>query len=162
MLKHHRFPLLKSIPKKRFALQRLLHWWRSLRYHRYYVIADCSDNSITFSRKLYRHIELSSHCEDAAKAFVFHIPAWGTYGFTVNPVLDRETVSDPSFHGETQLADIQYNEKYKTIGFESLCPSVNRIFCDYGLPYDLKMKLTVTVHQLGDGRVFYNIEPPRP
>lgn len=133
-------------------LKRFFLWWRSLRYHRYYVIADCSDNSITFSHKLYRHIELSSHCEDAAKVFVFEIPAWGTYGFTVNPALDRET----------QLADIQYNEKYKTIGFESLCPSVNRIFCEYGLPCDLKMKLTVTVHRLGDGKVFYNIERPRP
>ena len=133
-------------------LKRFLLWWLSLRYHHYYVIADCSDNSITFSRKLYRHIELSSHCEDTAKVFVFHIPAWGTYGFTVNPVLDRKT----------QLADIQYNEKYKTIGFESLCPSVNRIFCDYGFPCDFKMKLTVTVHRLGDGKVFYNIERPRP
>lgn len=147
-------------------LKRFLLWWRSLRYHRYrfreyYVIADCSDNSITFSHKLYRHIELSSHCEDAAKVFVFHIPAWDTYGFTVNPVLDRDTVSDASFHEETQLADIQYNEKYKTIGFESLCPSVNRIFYDYGLPCHLKMKLTVTVHPLGDGKVFYNIERPR-
>lgn len=131
-------------------LKRFLLWWRSLRYHRYYVIADCSDNSITFSRKLYKHIELSSHCEDAAKVFVFEIPAWDTYGFTVNPVLDRET----------QLADIQYNEKYKTIGFESLCPSVNRIFYTYGLPTDFKMKLTVTVHRLRDGKVFYNIERP--
>lgn len=162
MLKRHRFSHLKSIRKKRFALQRFLLWWRSLRYHRYYVIADCSDNSLTFSHKLYRHIELSSHCEDAAKVFVFGIPAWGTYGFTINPALDRDTVSDASFHGETQLADIQYNEKYKTIGFESLCPSVNRIFCEYGLPCDLKMKLTVTVHRLGDGNVFYNIERPRP
>ena len=133
-------------------LKRFLLWWRSLRYHRYYVIADCSDNSITFSHKLSRHIELSSHCEDSAKVFVFGIPAWGTYGFIVNPALDQET----------QLADIQYNEKYKTIGFESLCPSVNRIFCEYGLPCDLKMKLTVTVHRLGDGKVFYNIEHPRP
>lgn len=133
-------------------LKRFHLWWRSLRYHRYYVIADCFDNSITFSHKLYRHIELSSHCEDAAKVFVFHIPAWDTYGFTVNPVLAPDT----------QLADIQYNEKYKTIGFESLCPSVNRIFYDYGLPWFLKMKLTVTVHPLGDGKVFYNIERPRP
>ena len=69
-------------------LKRFLLWWRSLRYHRYYVIADCSDNSITFSHKLYRHIELSSHCEDSAKVFVFGIPAWGTYGFIVNPALD--------------------------------------------------------------------------
>lgn len=152
MLKRHRFSPLKSTQKKRFALQRFLIWWRSLRYHRYYVIADCSDNSITFSRKLYRHIELSSHCEDYAKVFVFEIPAWGTYGFIINPTLEQET----------QLADIQYNEKFKTIGFESLCPSVNWIFSHYRLPYHLKMKLTVTIHRLGDGKVFYNIERPLP
>ena len=128
-------------------LKRFLLWWRSLRFHRYYVIADCSDNSITFSRMLYKHIELASTCKDAAKVFVFSIPEWNTYGFAVNPELDQET----------QLADIQYNEKHKTIGFESLCPSVNRIFHDYRLPYELKMKLTVTVRELANGKYFYNI-----
>lgn len=143
-------------------LKRFLFWWRSLRYHRYYVIADCSDNSITFSRKLYRHIEFSSCSRDAAKVFVFRIPAWDSYGFIVNPILDGDTVSDTSFRGQTQLADIQYNRKYRTIGFESLCPSVNVIFYEYGLPSHLKMKLTVTVHHLADGKVFYNIQRPRP
>ncbi|WP_305277860.1 hypothetical protein [uncultured Duncaniella sp.] len=134
------------------ALKRLALWWRSLRFFRYYVIADCNDNSITFSRKLYRHIELSSHCEERAQVYVFHIPAWGTYGFVVNPELKKE---------ETQLADIQFNEKYRTIGFESLCPTVNWIFNHYGLPGEMKMKLTVTIRQLADGKVFYNIERPR-
>lgn len=133
-------------------LKRFLLWWRSLKFHRHYVIADGSDNSITFSRALYRHIELASKREDAAKVFVFLIPAWNTYGFAVNPVLEQET----------QLADIQYNDKYKTIGFESLCPTVNRILYDYGMPDSLKIKLSVTVHQLGDGKFFYNIERPRP
>ncbi len=131
-------------------LKRLMLWWRSLRFFRYYVIADCNDNSITLSRKLYKHIELSSHCEDQAKVFVFHVPAFNSYAFIVNPELNQET----------QLADIQYNEKYKTIGFESLCPTVNRIFLEYGLPYEFKMKLTVTVRKLADGKVFYNIERP--
>ena len=132
-------------------LKRLLLWWRSLRFFRYYIIADSYDNSITFSRKLYKHIELSSHCDEQAKVYVFEIPAWATYGFAINPELTQET----------QLADLQYNEKYKTIGFESLCPTVNRIFHEYGLPYGAKMKLTVTVRQLGNGKVFYNIERPR-
>ena len=133
------------------TLKRLSLWWRSLRFFRYYVIADSNDNSITFSRKLYRHIELFSHCDDRAQVYVFHIPAWNTYGFAVNPVLNKK---------EAQLADIQFNDKYKTIGFESLCPSVNRMFHDYGLPFGLKMKLTVTVRHLADGKVFYNIERP--
>lgn len=131
-------------------LRRFLLWWRSLRFFRYYIIADSSDNSITFSRKLYRHIELSSHCKDRAQVYVFEIKAWDSFGFTINPDLDQET----------QLADIQYNEKYKTIGFESLCPSVGTILYRYRLPAELKIKLTVSIHQLADGKVFYNINRP--
>ena len=133
------------------VLKRLSLWWRSIRFFRYYVIADSNDNSITFSRKLYKHIELSSHCDDRAQVYMFKIPAWDTYGFKVNPDLNNRNA---------QLADIQYNEKYKTIGFESLLPSVNRIFHDYGLPFGQKMKLTVTIRQLGNGKIFYNIERP--
>lgn len=132
-------------------LRRFLLWWRSLRFFRYYVIVDSNDNSITLSRKLYHHIELSSHCEDAAKVYVFEVPAWRTYGFAVNPEFDRKT----------QLADIQYNDRHRTIGFESLCPTVNRIFFDYGLPAGLRIKLTVTIRRLADGKIFYNIERPR-
>jgi len=131
--------------------KRLKLWWRSIRYFRYFVIADCNDNSITFSRKLYNHIELSAHTDDQAKVFVFKVPALGTYGFAVNPDIDRPT----------QLADIQYNQKYKTIGFESLCPTVNRIFHDYGLPSDRRLKLTVSVRKLENGKTFYNIERPK-
>lgn len=133
-------------------LNRISLWWRSFRFFRYYIIADCNDNSITFSRKLYKHIELSSHCDDRAQVFTFKVPAWNTYGFIINPELPYKT----------WLAEIQYNEKYRTIGFESLCPTINTIFYEYGLPAELKMKLTVTVRKLADGKVFYNIEHPRP
>lgn len=133
------------------VLKRISLWWRSLRFFRYYIIADCNDNSITFSRKLYKHIELSSHCDDRAQVYMFKIPAWNTFGFVINPEFNKE---------DTQIADIQYNEKYKSIGFEALCPTVNRIFHDYGLPCEMKLKLTVTVRQLEDGKVFYNIERP--
>ncbi len=132
-------------------LKRLLLWWRSLRFFRHYIIADCNDNSITFSRALFRHIRLATDCHDKAKVYVFFIPAWNSYAFAVNPELAAET----------QLADIQYNPRYKSIGFESLCPTVNRICHDYGLPFGIKMKLTVSIHQLADGKVFYNIERPR-
>ena len=135
-------------------IKRILRWWRSVRFLRYYVIADSNDNSITFSRKLYKHIELNSHVEDsqaAVKVFVFKVPDLNSYGFMINPELDKET----------QLADIQYNSKYKTIGFESLVPSVNRIFNDYGLPFGSKTKLTVTVRHLPCNKIFYNIERPK-
>lgn len=144
-------------------LTKIRLWWRALKFHRPYIIADCSDNSITLSRSLYRHMELSARLNASAsngsqnpqkipaRVFIFHIPAWNTYGFTVNPDI-RDSAG---------LADIQYNPKYRTIGFEALCPTVNSIFHYYGLPHDLKMKLTVTIRTLPEGRVFYNIERPR-
>ena len=134
------------------ALKRISLWWRSLRFFRYYVIADSNDNSITFSRKLYRHIELSSYSDERAQVYVFYIPTWHAYGFIVNPDLG---------HANTQLADIQYNEKHKTIGFESLRPTVNWIFQDYQLPSGLKLKMTVTVRKLISGKYYYIIERPR-
>lgn len=86
-----------------------------------------------------------------AKVFVFRVPDWQTFGFMVNPDLNQET----------QLADIQYNDKYKSIGFESLCPTVNMIFSEYRLPLDAKAKLTVSTRQTADGKMFYNIERPK-
>ena len=132
-------------------LNNILRWWRSIRFFRYFVIADGSDNSITLSRKLYKHIELLSHKSGTPKVFVFKVKSWQSYGFSINPPLEQET----------ELADLQYNEKYRTIGFQSLCPSVQSIFYSYGLPADAKIKLTVTVHPLNGDTVFYNIERPR-
>ncbi len=142
-------------------LKRLRRWWRSLRYFRYYIIADPADNSVTFSRKLFGHIaktyapQVSVECPHSEAAgnprvYVFAISRWNTYGFVVNPDLPQKTT----------LADIQYNEKYKTIGFEALCPTVNRILYDYGLPADRKVKLTVTIRRLPGRKFFYNIERP--
>ena len=131
-------------------LKRFLLWWRSLRWLRYYIIADSNDNSITFSHTLYNHIERHAHFADKAKVFVFSVPKSGTYGFMINPELEQPT----------QLADIQYNDKYKTIGFESLCPTVARIFCDYRVPLDKIAKLTVSVRKLHNGKLYYNIERP--
>ncbi len=130
-------------------LKRFLNLWRAIRFFRYFVIADSNDNSITLSRKLYKHIELSSHSGSPCSLFVFRIPQWGTYGFSLAPVFDRKT----------QVAELQYNSKYRSIGFESLCPTVNRIFMDYGIPFGTKSKLTVTVRKT-HGIVFYNIERP--
>lgn len=133
-------------------LKRFLNLWRAIRFFRYFVIADSNDNSITLSRKLYKHIELTSHCDEQAKVFMFNVRAWSTFGFAINPELTEET----------QLADIQYNEKYKTIGFEALCPTVSKILYEYGMPWELKVRLTVSIHHLANGKVFYNIERPRP
>ena len=130
-------------------LKRIYNWFRS---RHMYVIADASDNSITLSRSLFRH--MGGLDLDQAKVFVFKISSHDkqpVYAFTINP----------SFEQETQLADIQYNSKYKTIGFETLNPTVNRIFYDYGLEPLIKVKLTVKPRKAGDYD-YYEILPPAP
>lgn len=123
-----------------------LRYWMSR--HAYYVIADPADNSVTLSKALYRHMGVEEL--DAAKVYVFFVPEADCYGFILNP----------DFNQETQLADIQYNGKHKTIGFECLVPTVNRIFYDYGLPHDRKIKLSVEICKAGDIG-YYKICRPR-
>lgn len=107
---------------------------RALKYHSnpglYYVIADATDNTFTLSEELFEHMGVMEL--DVAKAFVFSV-GQGHYAFMLNPELGQ-----PS-----QLADVQYNSKYRSIGFQSLCPSVNRIFYDYRLPHGSRARLSV-------------------
>lgn len=143
-------------------LKTLSRWWLALRYHRHFIIADSRDNSITFSRRLWRHICRNSQ-SDGAKVFVFKIhegsvcsvvePSGETplYGFSINPDIEQET----------QIADIQYNDKYRSIGFESLCPSVCRILYDYGFPFGKQIRLSVIPRRTPLGSLFYQIMRPR-
>ena len=101
-------------------ISKLKLWWQSLLY---YVIADPTDNSITLSKRLFLHIKNNARKSDAARVFVFRISGNDTFGFSINPDIKQPT----------QMCDIQYNDKYKCIGFETLCPSVGRILYEYGL-----------------------------
>lgn len=113
-----------------------------------YVIADPADNSVTLSKRLFSHMDVMSL--DKAKVYVFRIPYDSpAYGFTLNP----------DFSQPTQLCDIQYNSKHRCIGFETLCPTVNRIFYDYRLPHDRPCKLSVTIRQTA-GILYYQICRP--
>ena len=137
----------------------LLMHWRWLASMRLYVIADSTDNSVTFSRDLFRMLDVMDEAE--AKVFVFRLcnapheekeGGWNgnIYAFTVNY----------PFSQETQVADIQYNPKHRCIGFECLCPTVNQIFYDYGLPAMSKAKLSVIPDRRKTMK-YYVIMPPR-
>lgn len=119
---------------KKFRLW-LLGVWRWYRHRSLYVIADPADNSVTLSRALFEHMNVMN--QEQAKVFMFSVgdgsAGTGIYAFTLNPDIGQPTC----------LADIQYNSKHRSIGFESLVPTVNRIFYDYGLPYDKPVKLSV-------------------
>lgn len=126
-------------------MHKLISWISGLFF---YVIADPHDNSITFNRWLFR--DMGGNKLESAKVFVFLIPDSGEYGMMLNPKLDKET----------QLADIQYNPKYRCIGIESLNPTVNRIFYDYWLPV-ARCRLSVQRRRLPDGSKYYVILKPK-
>lgn len=141
----------------------LLHW-RWYAHLRLYVIADATDNSITFSRYLFRLLDVMDEAD--AKVYVTRLcnvesttlKIWDgiLYAFCINPPINQDT----------QLADIQYNAKYHCIGFESLCPTVNRIFYDYGIMDMHRVKLSVIPCSVRRDSVtdrirYYVILPPK-
>lgn len=128
-------------------IKKLKIWWQSLRY---YVIADPADNSVTLSKALFRHIKSNANDEDKACVFMFSIKNTNNYGFMTNPGIEQPT----------QMCDIQYNDKYRCIGFETLCPSVGKILYTYGLDATRRVKLSVSVQCTWQGRFYYQLEKP--
>lgn len=128
-------------------ISKLKLWWQSLLF---YVIADPADNSITLSRRLFLHIKNNAKKSDAARVFVLRISGDNTFGFIINPAIKQAT----------QMCDIQYNDKYKCIGFETLCPSVGRILYEYGLSDNCRVKLSVSVQKTPQGKTYYKFDKP--
>ncbi|HIT83301.1 MAG TPA: hypothetical protein IAA99_03775 [Candidatus Avibacteroides faecavium] len=126
---------------------KLLHMWQSLRY---YVIADPADNSITLSKRLFQHIRDNAKEGGDTSVFMFRIPVTATFGFMPN-----HGITEPA-----QLCQIQYNGKCRCVGFETLCPSVGRIFYEYGLPALRPVKLSVSIKRTPQGKVYYQIDVP--
>lgn len=127
-------------------LKKIQNWYWSLRL---YVILDPADNSVTLSKKLFCHIRKYSDKAKKAVVFVFRLSDSGLFAFTINPNIEKPT----------QLCDIQYNDKYKCIGFETLNPSVGRILYDYNLPAEGKCKLSVSVKEINN-KLYYQIDKP--
>lgn len=129
-------------------LGKLLGHIRSLRY---YVLADPADNSITLSRRLFKHMKAHAGKTDKASVFVFRVRKNDTFGFTLDHSFTAE---------ETQLCDIQYNDRYRCVGFETLCPSVGLMFYEWGLPAGCRARLSVSFKKTGDGMTYYEIDKP--
>ena len=122
-------------------------WLQSRRCH---VLADPADNSLTLSKRLFGHIRRNTKGDGMAKVFVFFVPSEDRYAFIVNPNIEQET----------QMCEIQYNAKHKCIGFETLCPTVGRMFYDYGLPADKPTRLPVSVKKTVNNEIYYQIRKP--
>ena len=122
-------------------------WWQSFRY---YVVIDPADNSVTLSKRLFCHIKDNSKGEKPS-VFVFSLlPENDTFAFMLHHGINKPT----------QLCDIQYNDKYKCIGFETLCPSVGAILYKYGLPPHRPVKLSVSIWRTGVGQTYYQFDKP--
>ncbi|UWF82016.1 MAG: hypothetical protein [Bacteriophage sp.] len=126
---------------------KITKWWQSFRF---YIIADPADNSVTLSKALFNHMKDNAHEGDEARIFVFKITDSSSFGFMANPSIEQPT----------QMCDIQYNGKYRCIGFETLCPSVGQILYTYGLNASQRVKLSVSVCRTVQGKVYYQIERP--
>lgn len=89
--------------------------------NRLYVVLDDSDNSVTLSPRLAEIV-----MADIVDENKIHLFSDGReYGFCVN---------HPDLVGkDTPFAPLQKNFQHNTIGFNATCPSVNRIYYDYGL-----------------------------
>lgn len=126
---------------------KITKWWQSFRF---YIIADPADNSVTLSKALFNHMKDNAHEGDEARIFVFKITDSSSFGFMATPSIEQPT----------QMCDIQYNGKYRCIGFETLCPSVGQILYTYGLNASQRVKLSVSVCRTVQGKVYYQIERP--
>ena len=117
-------------------LIKLKQW---LHKKRMFVMLDPHDNSVTLSSVLLAEIKKNAKQNVEPKVFVYKLKYNDRhhYAFCLNPDIGQET----------QLANIQYNQQYNCVGFESLNPAVTRILYDYHLP-NVKVKLNVEVKQI--------------
>ena len=115
-----------------------LNIFRFLRQLRCFVDADPVDNSVTFSKGLYRRLHLLA-CKEEPKAYVTQLTDTREYAFIINP---------KGLPEDTPMGKIQVNTKYHTVGFESLVPTVNRILYEYKLPCDRPVRLSVRTRRI--------------
>ena len=111
-----------------------------------YIVTDSSDNSVTVNEALYNEI----HKDKSQTVHIFVFRVGNTYGFRA---------VDEAFAKTTQCGELQYNSKFRTIGFECLTPSVNYIYYKFDLS-EGKHRLRVIRKQLPDKTTYYQIVKP--
>ena len=118
--------LLRLIASIKMALGR---WMDE---HTCRVLIDCSDNSVSMSKGLIKAAGIFD--KDIEGALIVRLVSTGEYAIVFKQNGDERI---------PMANAIQYNSKYKSIGFESLTPTVNRILNDYNLPLMSKQTLWV-------------------
>lgn len=121
--------LLKIVAKIKIA------FYRWVDAHTCRVLIDGNDNSVSLSKGMVKAVGI--YDKDIEGALIVRLCDSGDYAIVF------KVKDDPLYSDIPRVSNIQYNCKYKSIGFESLTPMVNRILNDYGLPILSKQSFAV-------------------
>ena len=122
------------------------------RHRNVFVVLDGRANSVTLSKGIYDHIMQKERTENSI--FVFRLSDRGTYGFCMRE--DWEELRKAN----TAFAQLQFNQKYKKVGFRSDYPSVTAILYENDLPLDRMVRLTCIPRKSAKGEPYYEIMRP--
>lgn len=125
---------------------------KGLWYRKYYVVLDGRANSVTISKALYDH--MMRYERTSTEIFVFDCSDTLQYGFAMRE--DFEALRN----SKTAFCQLQFNEKYRKIGFRSEHPSVTAICDSYNLPLNKMVRLSVLPRKTAKGETFYEIQRP--
>ena len=121
--------LLKIVAKIKIA------FYRWVDAHTCRVLIDGNDNSVSLSKGMVKAVGI--YDKDIEGALIVRLCDTGEYAIVF------KVKDDPLYNEIPRVSNIQYNCKYKSIGFESLTPMVNRILNDYELPILSKQSFVV-------------------
>ena len=122
------------------------------RHRNDFVVLDGRANSVTLSKGIYDHIMQKERTDNSI--FVFRLSNRCTYGFCMREDLEELRKANTAF------AQLQFNQKYKKVGFRSEYPSITAILDDYDLPLDRMVRLTCIPRKSGKGEPYYEIMRP--
>ena len=115
----------------------------------WYVTMDTEKNFTTFSRSLCKH--LISRYGTVKNIVTFSFNHGKNYGFTLESNLEDKT----------QLGLIHYNPKLRSFGYESIIPTVSKIFNDYNISGKVTTcRFKVNIRKAHNGMVIYELERP--
>lgn len=125
---------------------------KGFRHRNDFVVLDGRANSVTLSKSIYDNIMQKERTDNSI--FVFRLSDRGTYGFCMRE--DWEELRKAN----TAFAQLQFNQKYKKVGFRSEFPSITAILDEYDLPLDRMVRLTCIPRKSSKGEPYYEIMRP--
>lgn len=125
---------------------------KGFRHRNDFVVLDGRANSVTLSKCIYDHIMQKERTDNSI--FVFRLSDRGTYGFCMREDLEELRKANTAF------AQLQFNQKYKKVGFRSEFPSITAILDEYDLPLDRMVRLTCIPRKSAKGEPYYEIMRP--